>query len=64
LPLSLHQLSGYLVEIAYKLGHYQIAKEVAEGLCAQFIEKNEFKYQMLDTRINPVMAFKINFEYL
>lgn len=26
LPLSLHQLSGYLAEIAYKLGHYTIAK--------------------------------------
>lgn len=26
LPLSLHQIYGYLAEIAYKLGHYQIAK--------------------------------------
>ena len=26
LPLSLHLLHGYLAEIAYKLGHYQIAK--------------------------------------
>jgi hypothetical protein len=26
LPLSLHQLHGYLAEIAFKLGHYQIAK--------------------------------------
>ena len=34
LPLSLHQLQGYLAEIAFKLGHYQIAKQVAEGLCA------------------------------
>ena len=26
LPLSLHQLSGYLAEIAFKLGHFTIAK--------------------------------------
>lgn len=26
LPLSIHQLCGYLAEISFKLGHYQIAK--------------------------------------
>ena len=26
MPLSLHQLSGYLAEIAFKLGHFTIAK--------------------------------------
>jgi len=33
-PLSLHQLYGYLAEIAYKLGHYVIAKQAAETLCS------------------------------
>ena len=33
LPLSLHQLYGYLAEIGFKLGHYHIAKEAAEHLC-------------------------------
>jgi hypothetical protein len=32
-PLSLHQLSGYLAEIAFKLGHYHIAKSAAENVC-------------------------------
>ncbi len=41
LPLSLHQLYGYLAEIAYKLGHYQIAKQAAEALCSQFLDKND-----------------------
>lgn len=36
-PLSLHQISGYLAEIAYKLGHYQIAKQTAESVCQAFI---------------------------
>ena len=34
LPLSLHQLYGYLAEISYKLGHYTIAKQAAETLCS------------------------------
>ena len=42
LPLSLHQLAGYLAEVAFKLGHYQIAKQAAETLCKQFIINNEF----------------------
>lgn len=33
LPLSLHQLHGYLAEIAFKLGHYLIAKQAAEVFC-------------------------------
>ena len=34
LPLSLHQLYGYLAEIAYKMGHHTIAKQAAEFLCS------------------------------
>jgi hypothetical protein len=64
LPLSLHQLYGYLAEIAYKLGHYQIAKQGAETLCSQFIEKNDLKYSFLDTRVNPILAFRLNTQYL
>lgn len=64
LPLSLHQLYGYLAEIAFKLGHYQIAKTAAESLCSQFIEKNELKYSFLDTRVNPILAFRLNTPYL
>lgn len=64
LPLSLHQLYGYLAEISYKLGHYQIAKTAAETLCSQFIEKNELKYSFLDSRVNPILAFKLNTAYL
>ena len=64
LPLSLHQLYGYLAEISYKLGHYQIAKQAAETLCSQFIEKNDLKYQFLDARVNPILAFKLNTQYL
>lgn len=64
LPLSMHQLYGYLAEIAFKLGHYQIAKQAAETLCSQFIDKNEFKYQYLDTRINPMLAFRLLQDYI
>lgn len=64
LPLSLHQLNGYLAEIAFKLGHYQIAKIAAENVCTAFITKNEFKYAFLDVRINPVMAVRLNTSYL
>jgi len=64
LPLSLHQLHGYLAEIAFKLGHYQIAKQAAEILCQQFIIKNEFSYAHLDTKVNPVLAFRLDEDYL
>ena len=64
LPLSLHQLNGYLAEIAFKLGHYQIAKSAAENVCSAFITKNEFKYAFLDVRINPIMAVRLNTSYL
>ena len=64
LPLSLHQLHGYLSEIAFKLGHYQIAKQAAEALCQQFIIKNEFKYSHLDTNINPILAYRLDKDYL
>lgn len=63
-PLSLHQLYGYLAEIAYKLGHYVIAKQAAETLCSQFIEKNDLKYAFLDSRVNPILAFRLNNSYL
>jgi len=63
-PLSLHQIEGYLAEIAYKLGHYQIAKTSAENVCQAFITKNDYKYSMLDTRANPLLAVRLNIEYL
>jgi hypothetical protein len=53
-----------LAEISYKLGHYQIAKQAAETLCSQFIEKNDLKYSFLDARVNPILAFKLNTSYL
>ena len=62
--MSLNQLNGYLAEIAFKLGHYQIAKAAAENVCAAFVTKNEFKYAFLDVRINPVMAVRLNTSYL
>jgi len=64
MPLSLHQLNGYLAEIAFKLGHYQIAKTSAETVCTAFITKNEFKYAYLDVRINPILAVRLNTSYL
>lgn len=63
-PLSLHQINGYLAEIAFKLGHYQIAKSAAENVCTQFVTKNEFKYSYLDTRVNPAIAVRLNTSYL
>ena len=53
-----------MAEISYKLGHYQIAKQAAETLCSQFIEKNDLKYSFLDARVNPILAFKLNTSYL
>ena len=38
------QIQGYLAEIAYKLGQYQIAKHAAETVCSAFVIKNEYKY--------------------
>lgn len=64
MPLSLHQIFGYLAEVAFKLGHWGIAKSAAESVCSAFVIKNEFKYAFLDARINPVLAFKLNTEYL
>lgn len=63
-PLSLHQLSGYLAEIAFKLGHYHIAKSAAENVCQAFVTKNEFKYSFLDVRVNPVMSVRLNTQFL
>jgi hypothetical protein len=64
LPLSLHQLQGYLAEIAFKLGQYQIAKHAAESVCSQFVIKNEFKYSFLDARVNPALAVRLNTDYI
>ena len=59
-PLSLHQINGYLAEIAFKLGHYQIARTAAENCCTAFLSKNEYKYSFLDVRVNPVLAVRLN----
>lgn len=50
--------------MSYKLGHFQIAKQAAETLCSQFIEKNDLKYSFLDARVNPILAFKLSTSYL
>jgi hypothetical protein len=64
LPLSMHQIAGYLAEIAFKLGHYQIARQAADSVCQAFAIKNEFRYAYLDVRVNPIMAVRLNSEYL
>ncbi len=53
-----------MAEIAFKLGHYQIAKSAAENVCTAFVTKNEFKYNFLDSRVNPIMAVRLNMQYL
>lgn len=63
LPLPLMLIQGYLAEIAYKLGHYQISKAAAESVCSAFVIKNEFKYSFLDARVNPVLAVRLNTSY-
>lgn len=62
LPLSLTQLLGILLQTAYQLRHFSIAKSAAELLCSQFIEKNEHRNAYLETRINPALAFRLNGE--
>jgi hypothetical protein len=64
LPLSLHQLYGYLAEIAFKLCHYQISKQAAEIFCQKFIIKNEFKYAYLNTNTNPILTYRLDAKYL
>lgn len=59
LPLSLVQLLGMLLQTAYQLRHFAIAKSAAELLCASYIEKNEHRSQFLDTRVNPALAFRL-----
>jgi len=44
LPLSLHQISGYFAEIAFKLGKFEIAKMAAEEVCKEFVVKTSFSY--------------------
>jgi hypothetical protein len=64
LPLSLHQLSGYLAEIAFKLGHFTIAKQAAEAVCTAFVIRNEHYYANLDARVNPALALRLNVNYI
>ena len=64
LPLPLHQIAGYLAEIAFKLGHYAIAKQAADQVCSAFVVKNEFRYAYLDVRVNPVLAVRLNTDYI
>jgi hypothetical protein len=64
LPLSLHQLSGYLAEIAFKLGHFTIAKQAAEAVCTAFVTRNEHYYAPLDARVNPALALRLNVNYV
>jgi hypothetical protein len=64
LPLSLHQLSGYLAEIAFKLGHFTIAKQAAEAVCTAFVVRNEHYYANLDARVNPALALRLNVSYI
>ena len=63
LPLPVMQIQGYLAEIAFKLGQYQIAKLAAETVCSAFVIKNEFKYSFLDARVNPILAVRLNLAY-
>lgn len=64
LPLSLHQICGYLAEIAFKLGKYEIAKLAAEEVCREFVIKNDYKYFFMDCKINPVLALRLNSNYI
>jgi hypothetical protein len=50
--------------MAFKLGHFQIAKQAAEMLCHQFIIENEFDYAHLETKVNPILAFRLDEAYL
>jgi len=62
-PLSTNQIYSYLSDIAFKLESYDIAKDAAEKLCAKIIEKNELRCNLLDSRINPILAYTLNKEY-
>jgi hypothetical protein len=53
-----------LAEFSFKLGHFSIAKQAAEQVCQAFVIKNEHKFAMLDARVNPVLAFRLNIGYL
>lgn len=64
LPLSLHQICGYLAEIAFKLGKYEIAKLAAEEVCKEFVIKNDYKYFFMDAKSNPVLALRLNTSYI
>ena len=37
---------------------------MAESVCSQFVIKNEFKYSFLDARVNPVLAVRLNSDYI
>ena len=64
LPLSLHQICGYLAEIAFKLGKYEIAKMASEEVCKEFIVKNNYSYFFLDCKVNPISALRLNTDYI
>lgn len=62
--MSLHQICGYLAEIAFKLGKYEIAKMAAEEVCKEFVIKNNMSYFFLDSKINPALALRLNTDYV
>jgi hypothetical protein len=64
LPLSIHQVAGYLSEIAFKLGKFEIAKMAAEEVCKEFVVKQNLNYFFLDSKINPVLAVRLNSDYI
>lgn len=63
LPLNIQLLYCYLAQTCYKLKHYQIAKDAAEAVCANFVEKNDVKSLYLDSKISPIYAFKLKHKY-
>ena len=64
LPISLGQVFSYLGDIAYKLQVYNIAKDAVEKFCSKVIIKNEIRCNLLDSRINPMLAYSLNKDYV
>lgn len=64
LPMSLGQIFTYLADVAYKLQVYSVAKEAAEKFCSRIVVKNEIRCNILDSRINPVLAYSLNKDYV
>ncbi len=63
IPLSVQQIYSYVADVAYKLQSYEIAKDAAEKVCNSVIERNEIRCNLLDSRVNPVLAYSLNKEY-